>query len=418
MHAIIASIGTDGDILPFLGLGVALRARGHRVTVVAAGNYHDLVVANGVEFRSLVSAEKMRELLANPDFWHPIKTAVFTARWSRDLMEPEFRLLDSIASEPGSVLITNPAVFGAAMAHEKRGVPLCHVILQPWMIHSAIAPALMPIASVPRWAPRFVHSLFYHVMDVVAGVLVGPSLNRLRRSIGLKPMRRILHNWLSHELVIGMFPPWFGPPQKDWPAQIRLAGFPRFDGAVDRKPPVGLPDFLNSHKPTVAFTFGSGMMHASRLFELAARVCESIDCQGVFINRHFVPERLPARMFDARFIPFRDIFPRCAAVVHHGGVGTTAEALAVGTPQLIVPFGFDQLDNGDRVRRLGMGLHTRSKHRLIGRGGRVRDGDVAELANALRQLLSKEFRERCRRFTKPQENALETAASWVEEMAR
>src|SRR4051812_35332889 len=79
MHAILASLGTDGDVLPFIGLGVALRARGHRVTVVASEQYADLVASHWLEFRPLVSSEQMRELLGHTDFWHPLKTARFTA---------------------------------------------------------------------------------------------------------------------------------------------------------------------------------------------------------------------------------------------------------------------------------------------------------------------------------------------------
>jgi len=421
MHAILATVGTDGDVLPFLGLGLELRRRGHRITLVAAGNYAELAAAHGIEFRELVSAKLMAELLGHPDFWHPIRTARFTAKWGASLIEPQYRLIDAMVAEGSgdAVLIGNPAVFGASITAETRGRPLCHLILQPWMIHSAMAPALMPLVSLPRWAPRFMHSLFYHAIDLAADFLFGPELNRVRRSAGLKPMRRILHHWLAPELVIGMFPEWYGPPQKDWPKQVRLAGFPRFDGATDLAPPAGLPEFLKREKPTVVFTFGSGMMHARELFEVSARVCAAIGCQGIFLNRHFKPASLPAHMFLADFIPFREIFPRCAAVVHHGGIGTTAEALAAGTPQLIMPLGFDQLDNGDRVRRFGVGLHTGPKHRLLTNAATARASDVAEVAAALQELLKPEMRERCRVFAKrlANENAIGTAAGWVEKLA-
>src|SRR3954469_19791541 len=85
MHAILASLGTDGDVLPFIGLGVALRARGHRVTVVASEQYADLVASHWLEFHELVSAEKMRALLSNADVWHPLQAARHTADWGRHM---------------------------------------------------------------------------------------------------------------------------------------------------------------------------------------------------------------------------------------------------------------------------------------------------------------------------------------------
>src|SRR5688572_24908299 len=181
MHAILASMGTDGDVLPFVGLGVALRARGHRVTVVASGEYADLVAAHWLEFRELVSAESMRALLANPDFWHPLKTARHTSNWGTRLIGPQYELLREIAADEESVIVSNPAIFAAGMVHEKMGRPLATVVLQPWLIPSASAPPVMPIIGLPSWAPPFVHRLFFRAIELGASLLFGPSLNRVRR---------------------------------------------------------------------------------------------------------------------------------------------------------------------------------------------------------------------------------------------
>ncbi len=418
MHAVLASLGTDGDVLPFVGLGVALKARGHRVTLVAAENYSDLAGAHWLEFQQLVSAETMRDLLGHPDFWHPIKTARRTARWGAGMIGPQYTLLSGICAGPGTVLIANPAILAAMLAREKLGIPLATVVLQPWMIPSASAPPLMPIPGLPRWAPPIMHTMAFRVIGMVADALVGPALNRVRRSLGLKPKGRILKDWLSRELTLGMFPEWYGPPQADWPVGIALTGFPRFDGAIQRGLPPGLPEFLGGPKPTVVFTFGSGMMHGGQLFETASRVCGRLDAQGLFLSRHHEP--VPsARMFHAGFIPFREVFPECAAVAHHGGIGTTAEGLAAGVPQLILPLGFDQLDNGARVERMGAGLHTASMHRLVARGGSPRERDVEEIAGKLRQLLAPEFRKKAgvARERIRAENALERGATLVEEFA-
>jgi rhamnosyltransferase subunit B len=415
MHAILASLGTDGDVLPFIGLGVALRARGHRVTVVAAENYADMVAAHWLEFRELVSAEKMRALLANPYFWHPIKTARFTAAWGGSLIEPQYELLRGLAADPEAVFITNPSIFAAQIAHEMTGRPFATVVLQPWLIPSNSAPPIMPLVGVPFGAPRFMHALYFRIVNLAADLLFGPALNKQRRKVGLKPMRNLLHNWFAKDLVIGMFPDWFGPPQGDWPPQVQLTGFPLYDATVNRSLPAGLLEFLSNPKATVVFTFGSGMMHGSQLFEAATRVCGRLNVQGLFLNRfqNVAPE---PHMFHAAFIPFREVFPRCAAIVHHGGIGTTAEAFAAGKPQLILPLGFDQLDNGFRVQKLGAGLHTSSKHNFVARTRPLRESDIAEIAEKLARLLEPSMQSGASKIAERVRggNGLEKAADVIE----
>jgi rhamnosyltransferase subunit B len=415
MHAILASLGTDGDVLPFIGLGVALRARGHRVTVVASDQYADLIASHWLEFRRLVSAEDMRILLSNADFWHPLKTARFTANWGVRLIEPQYRLFAELAQDREAVFVANPAIFAAMLAHEKHGRPLATIVLQPWMIPSASAPPTMPIIGLPLWAPPIFHRLFFNCIDLAADQLFGRPLNRIRRSLGLKPMRRILRNWFSRDLVLGMFPDWYGPPQPDWPKQITLTGFPLFDARVNRSIPSDLLEFLAKPKPTIAFTFGSGMMHGPQLFHLANQVCARLGAQGLFINR-FQSPATSAHIFHTPFVPFKEVFPRCAAIVHHGGIGTTAEALAAGKPQYILPLGFDQLDNGVRVKRLDAGLHAPSRHSFVSK--KVITGrEINEVASAVASLLKPAFQLSATKMSERlrSEQGLEVAADVLEE---
>src|SRR6185436_13790877 len=93
MHAVLVSIGTDGDILPYVGLGVALLDRGHSVTLVASENYGPLARAHGLGFEKLVSAEENDELFGNPDFWNPLKAAPIGARWGVRFISRQYDLL-------------------------------------------------------------------------------------------------------------------------------------------------------------------------------------------------------------------------------------------------------------------------------------------------------------------------------------
>ncbi len=386
MHALLVSVGTDGDIFPYVGLGAALRARGHSVTLVASGHYEPLARRHGFAFAALVSAEENHELFGHPDFWHPLKTAPLMARWGARFIRRQYGLLSKLVTRE-TVLVANPGVLAASLVHETRGVPLANLILQPWMIPSSIAPPIMPGFTFLSRAPRPVWEVFWGGLGVVVNILIGRELNGLRAELGLKPMRRIFQNLLARELVIGMFPDWYGCPQADWPPQVRLVGFPLFDGGQDDHLPPDVLEFCGAGTPPVAFTFGTGMAHSAGLFGAALQACEILGARGIFLTKYRdqLPESLPASVLPCAFAPFQKLFPRCAAVVHHGGIGTTAKAMAAGTPQLIQPLCFDQIDNGMRMKRLGAGDCLRARR-----------SDGKRIATALTALMTEEARTRCR----------------------
>src|SRR4026209_295144 len=193
MHVVLVSVGTDGDIFPYVGLGTALLARGHRVTLIASEDYGPQARRHGFAFEALVSAEENQELFEHPDFWNPLKTAPLSARWGRRFIGRQYELLAKQITRD-TMLVANPGVLAAALVHEKLGVPWANLVLQPWMIPSSIAPPIMPNFTFLSHAPRPVWKGFWRALDVVGGILIGRELNGVRAALGLKPMRRILQN--------------------------------------------------------------------------------------------------------------------------------------------------------------------------------------------------------------------------------
>jgi UDP:flavonoid glycosyltransferase YjiC (YdhE family) len=409
MHAILASVGTDGDVNPYVGLGIKLRERGHRVTLVANEHFRQLAVAHGLAFRALITNEEYAKFIGNPDLWHPIKTVRRTAQWGVQFLDRQYALLAELAKGDDAVLVASVGVVGARLVQEKLARPLASVILQPWMIPSINEPPVMPGGlTLPRWAPRVAGKLYWRLVNAAGDLLVGRPLNRLRASLDLRPIRCIFDWWNSPELIIGMFPDWYGPPQADWPRQIRLAGFPQYDGVFSAGDlPAPLLEFCRAGSPPVAFTFGTGMMHAGSLFRAALEACRKLRARGIFLTKFAsqLPSRLMPFVRHWEFAPFQLLFPHCAAVVHHGGVGTTARALTTGTPQLVLPLAFDQMDNATRVRRLGMGDWLNN---------RLRSG--AAIAQALARLMTPETTARCRAKAAAfgNQDAFDKAAQWIE----
>jgi rhamnosyltransferase subunit B len=355
---VLASIGTDGDIYPFLGLGVELRARGYDVTLAASEHFANRAANAGIGFCQFLSSAEFDEVLTRTDFWHPIKGPIMLARWGVRLLRRQYEVLSALVATKPTMLVANPGVLAARLIQEKPGVPLVSVVLQPWMIPSLFAPpVMMGGLTLPRWTPRAIGETYFRALDGLGGLLVGRELNRLRASLGLKRVRRIFQWWFSPELVIGMFPEWYGEPQRDWPRQVKLAGFPLNDNQPNGGVAEDTIQFCRASSAPIVFTFGSGMMHAGELFQRAIEACSMLGVRAIFLTkfRSQLPRDLPPFVHHCDFAPFRELFPLCAAVVHHGGIGTVSKALAAGRPQLILPFAYDQMDNALRVKRLRAG---------------------------------------------------------------
>ena len=411
---ILASAGTDGDVFPFVALGLRLRERGHRVTLAANEQYQNLAAGHGCDFCTLVTDAETRSILANPEFWDQsscwrmIKNTRIAAGWAVKFLQRQYELIAELAKDKHSVLVASPGVFAARLVQERMCRPLVTVYYTPWMIPSSIAPPVMPGGfTLPPWAPRFVGNLYWRAIDFTGGMLMGGPLNQLRSSLGLKPVRRIFQWWLSPNLAIGLFPAWYANPQADWPPQLRVSGFPLYDGPLENKVPQEVLEFCDAADPPVAFTFGTGMMFADRLFREAMEACRLLDIRAVFVTKHerHLPTPLPPFIQHCRFAPFRQLFRHCGAVVHHGGIGTTAKALAAGTPQLVLPIAWDQPDNSVRVKRLGAGDCQKST-----------DATAQHIAKLLTKLMAPDSQQRCQAIAEQfgKDDSLDIAAKWIE----
>jgi UDP:flavonoid glycosyltransferase YjiC (YdhE family) len=127
--------------------------------------------------------------------------------------------------------------------------------------------------------------------------------------------------------------------------------------------PQALLEFLAAGDKPIAFTPGSAMWRGEKFFAAAVDLCQRLGRRGILLSRSkgHIPRKMPANMIHIRYAPFSELLPRVAALVHHGGIGTTSQALAVGVPQMIVAMSHDQPDNGHRIQKLGVGVVTTPK---------------------------------------------------------
>lgn len=388
-HVILCAIGSSGDVHPFVGLGRALRRRGYRVTVVTAGYFRDLVEQAGLEFVDPLPEMDFREMIRDPRIWHPLhgpRTILDLA--VRPLLEPVHRSIVDHQTPGQTIVCGSSLAFGARVAQEATGVPLVSVHLSPALFRSDFEGPRVPAISAHR-GPAWFRRLQWWLIDGISDRAICPWLNEFRGRFGLSPARGVFRDWMHSPLrLIGMFPEWFASRQPDWPCQMRLADFPLYseEGVVEPSPAV--VRFIEEGPSPLVFTPGSANVFGGDFFQAAADACRRLGHRGLLLTRF--PEQVPATLPDGvrhvDFVPFRWLLTRSAMLVHHGGIGSMSQALAAGVPQVIMPMGFDQLDNAARVERLGVGKSLARK--------RFRGAALAETISGL--LADPAMANRCR----------------------
>lgn len=362
MRTVLVPVGSSGDVLPMVAVGAELRRRGHDVVVLTSPFFRREVEAAELTLEPMGTEDDYLAAARDPRLWHP--TGGFKVI-ARELVGPrigeQHDQVRSLLPRGGDgslqrcVVVGSILALGARLLHDTEGVPFVTVHLQPSVLRSVVDP---PWFGMPMPRSRLGRRAFWRLTDLlfVDRFLRGP-INAERSRRGLAPIAHVDPWWHSPRRVVGLFPSWFAAPPPDWPANVTLTGFPLADGGDGRPVPAELDAWLGAGPAPIVFTFGSAMMHAEKLFAAAARACGQLQRRGLLLTQF--PAQLPrelaegVRHFD--YAPFREVFPRCAAVVHHGGIGTTAQALAAGVPQLIVPHSHDQPDNARRVERLNAG---------------------------------------------------------------
>ena len=193
--------------------------------MIANGAFESLARAADLEFAPLGTAEKFREVLDDPNLWHPVRgfRAVFE-RGVLPTMRPSF---DAIRERyiPGETLVTAHAIaFGARVAQEVLGVPLVTIHLAPSVFRGAADPPRFAGAGWMRRMPRpIVRGMFRLIDWAICDPIIAGPLNAFRAEFGLTPIKRIINDWwMSPQRVLGLFPEWFAPPQPDWRASARV----------------------------------------------------------------------------------------------------------------------------------------------------------------------------------------------------
>lgn len=380
-HVCLAGFGTAGDIHPLLAIGHSLRTRGHRVSLVSNAVFEAEASAAGIGFVPVGTAQEQDATLAHPKLWHPVDGLGVMWRYLlRPALEPTYHALAEMASQGSVVVFASPVAMGARLAQERLGLPLVSVYTAATMLRSTAHPMTLAQWRVPGWVPKVARTLCWSALDrFKLDPLVRPDLDPLRRRLGLPPLANsVFGEWMhSPQAGLALFPDWFAPRASDWPRQLRQVGFaPWLDPAAVLPPEVDR--FLAGGTPPVVFMPGSGRRDTRAFFRAAIAACISTGQRGLLLGD--VPSDLLSELgpgiHHARYAPFHLLLPRARALVHHGGVGSSAQALRAAIPQLVLPSAYDQFDNAMRLEQLGVARRMRQ------------DTALRDMAEALRDLLA------------------------------
>ena len=220
----------------------------------------------------------------------------------------------------------------------------------------------MPGFKLGSWVPLFARELFMKMIDEwVLDKVVKNDINELRKDIGLAPIKNIMSKWMhSPDKVLLAFPNWYTRAQTDWPENHEFTGFPVFFSSPDKSLSKQTLSFLKGGEPPIVVTAGSANAHSNQFFKTAIDTINGLQKRAILVNKFACLDnlKLSDNLLVSPYEPFDLLFPKARVVVHHGGVGTTAQCLYAGVPQMIAPFAHDQFDNADRIESLKVGQHA------------------------------------------------------------
>lgn len=382
--------GSTGDVNPMLALAAGLSAAGHRVTLVVTGmqriDYAPLARRLGITIHEVGRIGESDEAL------NRIGNRIFAERdplrqlrlMNDELFEPNVAAMYDAARglcEENELIVGHFLCHPTQLAAERATLPYLTLTLNPSAIPSRhTAPNPLPSLVGP------LNALLWRLASGMINRALLPAINRLRRREGSVPLSSYREAWESPLTNLIAVSPTLAPPAPDWAERQRVCGaleLPR--AGLEWAMPRGLTDFLAAGAPPLYITFGSmlGVARPSReLEEGTQRMVESVRTAGcrAIIHSHWEAVNEVAAdetIYPIGRAPHDRLFPHCAAILHHGGAGTTHTALRAGRPSIVIPHLLDQFYWGERLRRLGV-APSMIKRRSV---------TVGRIAGAIRQVL-------------------------------
>ncbi len=336
MKVLINSIGSIGDVNPFLCLGMALEQRGHEVKLLGSGALKDHIQSSGLPFVEVLSK-------AHYDKWRTMPPEL--DRGMEDIKAFSYMSLPS--AHPSATAILDESDQGCVvigMPYQSIGVQFAKA-KNPKKIHT-IAAELAPRSWVldPRYTTAF--------NGIFAPYLIA-TCRQLDLSIDVDNWVK----WLSiFDQKLAFYPHWFTHLSNSILTTTRPSNFLFYEKDDEAQLPDELTEFIDGGPPPIAITFGSFVSTHDHLFKIVIDVCQQLGVRAIILTQYAkqLPNPLPSHVFHANYVSLKRLLPKLRLFVHHGGIGTLAQALRAGIPHLTCPMAFDQFDNAGTLEVLNV----------------------------------------------------------------
>jgi len=368
MRVCILTLGSRGDVQPYVALARGLDAAGHHTAVCAAPRFRNFIESHGAEFASfdtgdpqaLLSSTEGQALFESTR--NPFALIRGLCRLLEPVLEKGYTEACQVTEGADAVLVSPGALPIAHALRERRGIPFAGAFLQPNHPTREFGSWLLP--DVPWWLP------FRGRLRLASHHLTWQILYRIVRAANDTARARVLDLPPSGNPFAAMLreraPTLYGisravvPRPHDWGPELPLTGYWFLDRTPGWRPSRELEEFLAAGPPPICVGFGSmPSTNPEETAELFTKALSRAGQRGILLTGWgglATRTELPETVLALESAPHDWLFPRVSAVVHHGGAGTTAAALRAGVPALIVPFIADQPFWGRRVAALGAGI--------------------------------------------------------------
>ncbi|KAL9233480.1 hypothetical protein vseg_008476 [Gypsophila vaccaria] len=363
MQIVMLIVGTRGDVQPFIAIGKRLQEHGHRVRLATHQNFKEFVLTSGLEFFPLGGDPKVLAgyMVKNKGFLpsdpseipiqrHQIRDIIFSLLAACTDPDPETQVPFN-----AEAIIANPPAYGHTHVAEALKIPIHIFFTMPWTPTSEFP---HPLSRVRQ---HVAYKLSYQVVDVMIWLGIRDMINEFRKKkLKLRPVTYLSpHHSLPDTPYGYIWSPHLVPKPKDWGPKIDVVGFCYLDLATNYKPPQDLVDWLEKGQQPIYIGFGSlPVQEPEKMTKTIVQALELTKQRGI-INKGWGGlgnlEEPKEFVYLLDNVPHDWLFLQCAAVVHHGGAGTTAAGLKAACPTTIVPFFGDQPFWGERVHAKGVG---------------------------------------------------------------
>jgi UDP:flavonoid glycosyltransferase YjiC (YdhE family) len=376
MRITIITVGSTGDVHPYVALGVGLQHAGFQVRIATHAHYEQLIVGRGLEFAP--ARGDPREAVESDAGQAWLQTGENVLAFVRQMANVMGSMMVGALSDFWEACEDTDAVvysvLGWLAAHhilEKKRIPGIAAYLQPFTPTASFPPVGMPSMASFGWYNR----LLYRVGEQVYWQVFRESVNGARaEALGLPPMLRkapFSEQRRRRQPVMYGYSPSLLPEPVDWPDFAHTTGYWFLHRSCDWIPPDDLLRFL--HDGPAPLYVGFGSMHSRQSSATTALVLDALRMTG---QRGIVStgwgglssDRLPDSVFAVESVPHDWLFPRMAAVIHHAGAGTTGAGLRAGIPTISVPHFGDQPFWARRIHRVGVGPRPIPRKRLTAIG--------------------------------------------------